>query len=166
MINANDSSKVIFLPASAGSAAQYMSFDAKGFDQANIEMIFGSYTTTTAIIAAMKLSESDTVTSASSMTDIVAFTGTTNTVTDATCGFVIPAVATSGGGGAVEFQVDLRKRKRYIGLTYTGSSSQTSMCAAMARLSRAESSCDTAAQKTTSNKAATNVTGCFKVVAG
>ena len=96
----NKAQCVIPIATVATNATAKMSFSKVGnsgesFDYANILVHVGTSATTSAVMSTLKLSESDTVTSVTSMTDIVAFTGGTATSTSA--GFVIP---TAQAGGA------------------------------------------------------------------
>lgn len=167
MINANEGSLVVLSPvASATNASKYMSFDKREFDQANIYVICGTHTTTTAVVTGLKISESDTITSASSMTDIAALCASNTTSTSAVNS--IPAGSVQGLGGIItEFQLDLRKRKRYVGLSVVTATDVTAIVSAIARLTRSKQSSDTAAQKSLPlNLVDTNVVGCQQVIAG
>jgi len=152
--------------ASLTNATNYASFDTKGFDQANIYTILGTGNTQTAVVTGLKISEHDTTTSASSMTDIAALCCSNTTSTSAVNS--LPAAATQGKGGIVtEFQIDLRKRKRYVGLTITSDTVQTAVLSAVARLTRSAESSDTAAEKSLPiNLGATSAVGCMQVVNG
>jgi len=141
-----------------------MVFDAKGYDQANIYVQLGTHATNGTTVATCKISESDTVTSISSMTDVVALTG--GTVTSATVGFVLPLVAAAGYGTVVEFQIDLRKRKRFLALEITPGAT-TVHVGALGRLTRSKESADTAAEKAvagTNNYSLTTMTSVGVVV--
>ena len=60
----------------------------------------------------------------------------------------MPAGTVQGlGGGICEFQIDLRGRERYLGLSFLVNSVQTAQIAAIARLTRSKESSDTAAEK-------------------
>ena len=170
-MNAMNDHAVCALPDAtvASNATAKMSFSKIGnnyetFDHANILIHTGTSATTSATFTTMKLSESDSVTSASSMTDIVALTG--GTVTSASVGFVLPGESTSsaisGGGNVVEFQLDLRKRKKYVGLSITPG--QSLVCGATALLSKASESQDTTTDMTITNNSATNAVGAETLV--
>ncbi len=157
---------IAIMPAAtcATNATQSLVFNHLGFDYANIDVIVGTHATNGADIGTLALVESDTVTSVSSMSAIVAFTG--GTATSTSVGFVIPGAAALGPGGAVQFQVDLRKRKAYVGLTITPGSTTINI-AAIARLSRSKESADTAAQKSAVvNYSLTSATDCASIVNG
>jgi len=148
MIHANEG-KLINMPAAsaATTATQSMVIDGKGYDQCNIMVNIGTHATNGTTIATCKVTESDTATLISSQSAIVALTG--GTVTSSTVGFVLPLVAAAGRGMIVEFQIDLRKRKRYLGLQIT-SGATTVHVGAIARLTRSKDSADTATEKSVS----------------
>jgi hypothetical protein len=167
MIPSNEGALLV-LPAatSATNASQTMSFDCTGYEHANVYVLIGTHATNGETIRQLRLAESDTVTSATSMTAIVAFTG--GTVTSTSAGFTTPGAATVGTGSIVEFQVDLRKRKKYLGLVVTPGTT-TMNIAAMARLTRSKESADTAAEKSGVvglALASTSATQCAKIVTG
>ena len=160
MISSNDKA-ICALPVAsvASTATAVLTFSKLGnaaeeFRYANILFHVGTSATTSAVMTTLKLTESDTVTNASSQTAIVALTG--GTVTSSSVGFVIPT-ALAGGGNLVEFQLDLRKRKKYVGLSATPA--QTLVLGATALLSRASESQDTTTDMQISNLEATTATG-------
>lgn len=105
--------------ASAGGTAKGF-LDTLGWDKARISVATGTYASGTHAMAVLSLSEA---TNSAAATGIAAFTGTTNTVTvSGTSGFVIPIGVTSGAQ-AIIFDVDLRKRERYMAVNYTGGAS-------------------------------------------
>jgi hypothetical protein len=162
MIQAQEGKYVALLPvANDKTNAITMSFDRSGFDYAEILLMVGSHATTTTVIETLKITESDTATAATSMTDIVPLTGGTATSTSA--GFVIPVVTTAGKGGVVPFFVDLRKRKKYVGVVINGTAA-TAIFSGIAKLTRGTESADTAAEKAGVNLAATTAQGCMTVV--
>ncbi len=167
MIPANTPAKVILSPvATVTNASNYLSFDRGGYDYLTLDVILGTGNTQTAVVTGLKISESDTITSASSMTDIAALCCSNTTSTSAVN--AVPGAAYQGLAGIVaQFQVDLKSRKRYIGLTITTDTVQTAVVAAVATLWRGTESADTAAKKSVVlNKAATTVIGCMQVVTG
>jgi hypothetical protein len=112
--------------------------DTLGYDYAMITLLARTQAATTRPVA-LKLS-CGTTTVVSSQTDIVAFTGTNGTVTDATHGFVTPVQtsATSGTDGyRVTFLVDCRARERYLGLSYSSGTGANTF-SAIAQLFRAD----------------------------
>jgi hypothetical protein len=127
-----------------------MTFDTKGFDSLKLKVCGGTAATTSALYTTLKITESDTVTNASSQTAIVALTG--GTATSSSVGFVVPtsaATAANAAGHIVDFQVDLRKRKRYLGLSITPA--QGLIVGAQGQLHREEYTRDTVAEKFISN---------------
>ena len=167
MLQINDKAMcVIPIATVATNATSKMSFSKLGnggerFDYANILVHVGTSATTSAVMTTIKLSESDSVSSVTSMTDIVAFTG--GTATSSTVGFVIPT-AQAGGGNLVEFRVDLRKRKKWVGLTLTPA--QSLILGATAMLTRASESMDTTTDAQISNLESTSATSVGKLVTG
>lgn len=116
--------------SAAGTAKGFL--DTLGFDYARITMATGTYASGTHAFAVFSLSEA---TNSAAATGIAAFTGTTNTVTVAgTSGFVIP-IGVTEASQAFCFDVDLRKRNRYMAVNYTGGASASGLCV-MAQLTR------------------------------
>jgi Trk-type K+ transport system membrane component len=144
----------------ATNATQSLSFDTSGFDFANAKVLVGTSATTSAVFTTLKWSESDTVTSPSSQTAIVALTG--GTATSTSVGFVLPTAAIAGGGVAAEFQIDLRKRKKYLGCQVTPA--QASQVVAICVDLTKDQSADSTTTKAESNLAATSVSSCAKIV--
>jgi hypothetical protein len=121
-----------------------------------------THATNKAALTTLKITESDTVTSISSQSAIVALTG--GTATSTSVGFVIPAATAMGLGAGIEFQIDLRKRKRYLGLQVTPGDATANGSFAVAKLSRGTYSRDTAAEKYVQDAANTSSTQCAKIV--
>jgi hypothetical protein len=162
MNKALNDARVVQPPASvASTATTSCMFDTVGYDYAIIDVLSGTQSTTDAAITTITLKEADD-TNATSFSAITAFTG--GTATSTSVGFVIPAVTVTGLGAGIQLQVDLRKRKRYLLLNCTPGT--TLVMAADIQLSRAEQSRLTAAQKSVTNKSATNVTGVAVIAAG
>jgi len=107
--------------------------DCKGYSFAQIGVIAGTAAATTKH-PTLKITESEDLTT---YTDITAFIGTTGTVVTTSSGFCIPEACTAGGTQkwTVMFDVDLKKRKRYLQLEYEIGTNQT--FAAFAMLSNA-----------------------------
>jgi hypothetical protein len=150
-------------PASrATNATAVMTYDTKGFNSLKIKVCGGTAASTSALYTTLKITESDTVTNASSQTAIVALTG--GTATSSSVGFVVPTSAAGAnlGGHIVDFQIDLRKRKRYLGLSITPD--QTMIYGAVGELHRTEYTRDTVAEKFISNLEATSNTSVVKIV--
>jgi hypothetical protein len=104
---------VIASVSKTNGATASASFDTLGFDHATIDIVLPTADTTTNGPSVLKLSESDDTTT--TVTDIAAFTG--GTQTSATVGFVITAKTTASANTLLKFNVDLKKRKRYLTLT-------------------------------------------------
>jgi len=115
--------------------------DCKGFDYAEIALVFQNVP---ANVGAIKIEESN---NNSSWVDVTAsVVGTALQITGAAS--ALPA-ATGGDDTITLFEIDLRKRRRYLKVTCTagdGSGTHTELTA-VARLSRAEISPVTAAEK-------------------
>jgi hypothetical protein len=161
--------------AASSTEIAFSKLDYKGqpYDYANWYINIGTQATNCSAVHIQEIliSESDTVTSPSSMTTIVAFSG--SATTDATHGWTIPAVATTGKGGCIEFQMDLRARKKYIGAIILGAAaaSNVTKIGAVVLLSKAKTSHDTLAAKNHAgtvygNLADTNAVGCMALVTG
>ncbi len=154
---------VVQPPASvASTATTTCQFDTLGYDYAVVDVIGGTQATTDPAITTLKFLESDLNTNASNMTAITALTG--GTAGNTSGNYVIPAVTVTGLGGVVaQFQIDLRKRKRYLQFNITPGT--TLVLSAVVRLCRAEIAPLTAAQKSANlNMAATNSVGCATIV--
>lgn len=158
------SATVVQLPVSvASTATTTCQFDTLGFDFAVIDFMCGTQATTDPAITTLKFLEADANTNSSNMTAITAFTGAAATSTSA--GFAIPAVTVTGLGCAIQFQMDLRKRKRFIQINSTPGT--TLVIGAVVKLHRAEISPLTAAQKSANlNMSATTAVGCALIVNG
>ena len=132
------------------------------YDYATVMVNVAAHATNGTAILVCKFSESDTVTSPSSMTDIVALTG--GTATSSTVGFVIPGAATTGVGGNMVFNIDLRGRKKYIGLSLQPGTTTTMGWSVNALLYGSESA-DTSTEKSLIEFGGTSVNGCNLIVA-
>ena len=109
--------QTILLPPILSTAASThaMSFDTRGFDYCVIDVIGGTQTTSTQLFDTIRVWEHDTTTAATSMTAIVALSGSTST--DATYGFAIGTLNATTIGSVITLEFDLKPRKRYIGLS-------------------------------------------------
>jgi hypothetical protein len=115
--------------------------DCKGFDYAELALVFQNVP---ANVAGIKIEESDNNSDYSDVTPSIV--GTALQITGAAS--ALPG-ATGGDDTITLFEIDLRKRKRYMKLTATagdGSGTHTELTA-VARLSRAGISPVTAAEK-------------------
>lgn len=136
-----ESEKVVELlaPATVASGSTTSaSVDRLGFDAARIlvRLPAASATNSSAKWGVLQLSEAD-VTNVSSATSIVAFTGTTNSVTSSTAGFVIAAQNDTTNPQITEFCVTCVGRKRYLFLTVQSAASHSTTYG-VATLARAE----------------------------
>ena len=129
----------------ASDSTTSYSFDTRGFKYAVVDIVAkATATNTTTKFGVLKVTESDDTTYGNG-TAIVALTGTTNTVTDATNGFVINA-HTNTTGASTKLFIDLTGRKRYLFLTIQGGSSHSTITA-KAELSLAEQAPDSVSER-------------------
>jgi hypothetical protein len=156
MYSGDNAAYVVMPPETdATNASHTFSFDTKGFEAANILVGMNTHATNKAALTACKITEGDTTTAYSA---IVAFTG--GTATSSSVGFVIPNAVKMGGGGVMEFQVDLKARKRYLKVTLTPGDATANETYAIARLSRAHESRDASASgSAATDKHVTNLEG-------
>ncbi len=132
MIPAQSEALVHLPPASFSSGGTaLLVFDRSGFDYATVDISFGALATNAATLAVISLTEGESTSS------MATFTGSSIAANW--------AVATLGQSVG-RFQVDLRKRKRYLALNITNATT-TVVIGAIARLSRAGQSNDTAAEQ-------------------
>lgn len=140
MINQQQQASVVMAPASYSSGGtSVMWFDRKGFDYAEVNVLFGTLATNGGVPSVFRITESD----ATVISNFTTISGGSATL-----------LAASLAGSCVKFQIDLRKRKRYINLDVTNGTS-TLLIGAVANLTRAGQSRDTAAQQSVTNQAAT-----------
>lgn len=157
--------KTVLLPPIVSTAAmvQDMSFDATGFDYCTIDIIGGTNNTATQVFDTIRVFHHDTTTAATSMTQIVALSG--STATNATYGFAIGTLSATTIGHVITLQFGLKNKNRYIGLSLLASAAGGSaVICAIAKLSRAEAAPTTAALKDGENLGDTAVTGCMTLV--
>jgi hypothetical protein len=131
MSNPIQDSKVELLlegQTAATNSTSYGYLDTIGWQAAKVLVAFGTAATTSAVATTLSLTEGTNSTAASA---VVALTG--GTATDSSHGFVIPTGVTTEGV-VVAFDVDLRKRSRYLRLNVTPA--QANSFAAMALLTR------------------------------
>lgn len=128
--------------AVASNATNTLLIDRLGYDYCTIDVLVGgtSHTAITNKVIALAVDEG---TNTNCGDAIVALTGTTNTVTDATNGFLIVASQTAVGtytnvteSNYATFNIDCRNRKRYLRCRVTPAT--TVEIAQIARLSRAK----------------------------
>jgi len=179
MIPQNDHGIVVMTPILQTAASthnfSFSKLDANGqpYAQANILFNMGTVSTNADDLSNIKVYESDTVTTPTSMTQIVAFSITNGTATDATHANAWTFGASGAAlGGVVELQMDLRKRKKYIGVyVLAPAASNVVTFSAMAILSRGAESRDSQSQANQygsvyGNLAATNARGNIMRVIG
>lgn len=156
----------IGLATTNATARHRMSFDTLNQDALNVYVACGSHDSATQGITEIIVSDDDTVTSASSQTGIAALSSATETSTSFSN--VLPTAAVMALGGIVtEFQIDLKERKRYVGIDVETTAVAAGMpVSTMARMTRSAESKDSATQKAGIDLAATNVSGCMAVVRG
>jgi len=153
------SARVLMPPASfASTATAQFTFDTSGFDEAVVDVEFGTNTTTNGKPALFSWLESDD-TVVTNFAAITALTGGTNSGN-----FTIPAQSALGVGGLVQFQIDLRARKRYLQLQMTPGTSGAQVLSVNAQLHRAEQLPVSAAQKSIINRDLTTSTAIALIV--
>ena len=144
MIHAQTEKHVVLLsPAAvvATTATATGRVDCLGFNYVAVDVLVDSTTGGTSPPTVLKFTEGDTTTADDV---IVALTG--GTATGANVGFVIPATTTAAPAGIVRFNIDLKKRKRYLKFSVTPLISGGQLISAVAHLSRAHVMPDTAAE--------------------
>jgi hypothetical protein len=166
MINANEGKYAISpgIAVTNATAEHTLDLDTKGSDQLNVLIACGTHNSATEAIDTVSVYESDTVTQATNMELIAALSSGTATSTSASN--ILPTAAVMALGGNVqELQIDLRKRKKYVGVAVI-SGVVAAGCAIVtsARLTRNEQSADSATQKDQEDLGATNVSGCMQVI--
>lgn len=156
----------IGLATTNATARHRMSFDTLGHDALNIYVACGSHDSATQGITEIIISDDDSDTSASNQTGIAALSSATETSTSFSN--TLPTAAVMALGGiANEIQVDLLKRKRYVGVDVETTAVAAGMpVVVIARMTRSAESKDSATQKAGIDLAATNVSGCMAVVSG
>jgi len=166
MIHANEGKNVIDLALATTNATALHSvdMDTKGADYLNLYVFCGSHDSATEGIESITVYESDTVTQATNMDEIASISSAESTSTAASN--LLPLAAVMALGGVVnEIQIDLKKRKRYIGLaSKTGAIAAGMPYGVLARFTRNEQSKDTATQKAGLDLGATDVIGCMAVL--
>ncbi len=119
-----------FTASNGGTAAGYL--DRIGWDHARVTLMLGTYSSDAVSLAALSITEA---TNSAAAGAVIALLGTTETeVTSGTNGFVIP-YGMSDVGNVIEFDIDLRKRERYLKFNITAGASAIAMSASC-KLSR------------------------------
>lgn len=146
-------------PASyASTATAQFTIDTRGYREAVVDVGFGTNTTTNGAPATFKFLESD-ITDATGFAAITALTGGT-----AAGNFTMPTQAALGDGAVVQFQIDLRARKRYLRLQVTPGTSGAQVLGVHATLHRGERLPVSAAQKSIPNSDATSSTAVAAII--
>lgn len=149
MNNAQNEANVVLAPGSYSSGGTSVFwFDRKGFDYAEVGVIFGALATNGGVPSVCRITESD----ATVISNFTTITGGSATLAAATL-----------GGSVVKFQIDLRKRKRYINLDLTNGTT-TLVIGAVAKLTRASKGRFTAADQSITNQDSTGATAVNQIV--
>jgi hypothetical protein len=169
MINANEGKTAIVanLATTNATAEHTLDLDTSGSDQMNVYIMAGSHNSGTEAIDSVSVYESDTVTQATNM-ELIAALSSGATATSTSASNILPLAAVQALGGVIqELQIDLRKRKKYLGVAViSGGVTAGAAIGILARSTRNEQSADTAAQKDQEDLGATNISGCMQVIAG
>jgi hypothetical protein len=139
IVHQGDFVQSLLAPGTVASGATTSARISRAFyDYAIIDLIFPAATATnsSAKWGVISIGEDDT-TAVSNATNIVAFVGTTNSVTSATAGFVIPAQNDTTNPQILRMMVDCRGRKKNLFLTVQSASSHSTV-AAVVTLTRPE----------------------------
>lgn len=151
MINAQNSKWVLLTPPAAlidGASATVAELDTNGWDYAEIMVIIGD---TEAALTALLVTEADvSATSHATVTGLVY--GTSADIVGTTS--VLPTI--TDDDSIYGFEIDLRKRKRFLDMTVTVASTSTgAYVTILARLTRGGESPETVAAK--------GLAGCVRV---
>lgn len=160
MVPGNYAIKQLIVPTTAITAASTANWgyvDTKGYDYICIDVNEMSASAATQL-GGLRVREDDTVPTAfTDMSAIVALTGAAATSTSA--GFALPYPnSAAASGNDYHFGIDLRGRKRYIGIDYIPS--VTTRAAATALLFRAE---EDPARTVSTDKTATTTTASLRL---
>lgn len=145
MLSTTDNYVQAVAPVSANGAAFTSTvIDTRGFRYLEFLACFGSIG---ANVAALKVQEADAITNATTLTSGVDVPGTVVGTSAADTGTTstLP-VASTDNGKVWKFEIDLKGRRRYLQIQCTAGAGAT-LLAAIAKLSRAENTPTTAAQK-------------------
>ena len=166
MIHANEGKTAISpgIAVTNATAEHTLDIDTSGSDQLNLYISCGTHNSATEAIDTVSVYESDTVTQATSMELIAALSSGTATSTSASN--ILPTAAVMALGGNIqEIQVDLRKRKKYVGVAVvSGVVAAGCSIGILGRLTKNEESADSAAEKDKEDLGATTVSGCMQVI--
>jgi hypothetical protein len=167
MIHANEGKTAITpgIATTNATAEHTLDIDTSGSDQLNLYICASSHDSGTEAIDTVSVYESDTITQATNMTLIPALSsGATATSTSASN--ILPLAAVQALGGVIqEIQIDLRLRKKYVGVAVqSGGVTAGAGITIIGRLTRNEQSADSAAQKDKEDLGATDISGCMQVI--
>lgn len=140
MIHSQTEKHVVVLTPAAAVATDATAtgrVDCADFAYAAIDVIIDSSTAGTDNPGVLKITEGTTTTAADAITEL---TG------DGVGGFTIPDNTQATPAGIVRFNLDLRKRKRYLKLSFTPTKVGGQLVAAVAHLSRANQMPNTATE--------------------
>ncbi len=146
------------------TAEHTLDLDTTGSDQLNLYITCSTHNSSTEAIDSITVYESDTVTQATNMTKIAALSS--DTATAATTDNILPTAAVMALGGVVqEIQIDLRRRKKYLGVAViSGPVAAGAQIGILARLTRNAESADSATEKDQVDLGAITVSGCMQVI--
>jgi hypothetical protein len=119
-----EKSVVLFSASTTAAATASGQIDRLGFNSVSLDLVATSANAASNKPTAIVLSESDTS------------NGTTTAISTGGTDFTIPSAATSGNQITTRWDVDCRKRKRWLTLTVTAATTQ--VLTGVARLGRAE----------------------------
>ena len=169
MINGNEGKTAILvnLATTNATAEHTLDIDSSGSDQMNVYIMAGSHNSGTEAINTVSVYESDTVTQATNM-ELIAALSSGATATSTSASNILPLAAVQALGGIIqEIQIDLKKRKKFVGIVVeSGGVTAGAAIGILARLTRNEQSADTAAQKDQVDLGSTNISGCMQVITG
>lgn len=167
MISSNEGKTAIVtgLATTDATAENNLDIDTSGSDQLNFYVCAGSHDSGTEAINTVSVYESDTVTQATNM-ELIAALSSGATATSTAASNILPLAAVQALGGIIqEIQIDLRKRKKFVGISVE-SGGVTAGCpiTIVGRLTRNEQSADSAAQKDQIALAEPTISGCMQVI--
>jgi hypothetical protein len=122
----NTCTKIVILPQSVGTTEVTGTFDCLGYDQASVIFVLDS-AEASSVITTASLGEGD---ASNSFTAITTFEGG-----DTTDGYTLPVPATTAGD-LIKYEVDCKKRKRYLQVGFASTTARLSSVIAI--LSRPE----------------------------
>lgn len=109
--------------------------DTLGYDHASIDVVIPTADTTTNGVSVLKISEADDSSAATNFTDVTALIGGTQVATNV--GYVLPAGKTAAQT-LVKFNLDLKKRKRWLKLSVSPRTTQILLAIANLQIAEQE----------------------------